>query len=152
MAQSVVIHWNLASFTGWGMFGLNLALHWADDPRIEAVVSFPVNREHLVMDPLRLRALEPFLARSLAFQADLKAFGFQADLKGDNMGRRHLQSPILVAASSKAFDLKLEGTPTIGVMFCEDEIARDVLDCLKRLPMIVAGSTWTEQLLRAYGL
>ena len=34
------------------------------------MVSFPVVREHVMLDPLRLQALQPFFARSLAFQAD----------------------------------------------------------------------------------
>src|SRR5438105_7725386 len=135
MAQRVVIDWNFASFTGWGLFGLNLALHWADDPRIEAVVSFPVVREHVMLDPLRLQALQPFFARSLAFQADLNAFGFQSDMKANAMGRRFLGSPVLVAGNSKAFNPRLEGTPTIGNPFCEEAIAPDVLERLKRLPL-----------------
>jgi glycosyltransferase involved in cell wall biosynthesis len=96
--------------------------------------------------------LEPFFARSLAFQAELKALGFRAGLKANSGARRQVGSPVLLAASSTALDLKLEGKPTIGVIFCEGEIGRDVRDALERLPMIVAGSKWNEQLLRAYGL
>jgi glycosyltransferase involved in cell wall biosynthesis len=152
MAQRIVIDWNFASFTGWGMFGLNLVLHWADDPRIEAVTTFPVKREHLVLDPLRLRALQPFFERSLAFQADLQALGFRADQKASTMGRRLIRGPVLMTAHSKVFDLRLEGNPTIGNAFCEEPVAPHVIEGLRHLPLILTGSTWNEQLLRAYGI
>ena len=115
MAQRVLIDWNLASFTGWGVYGLNLALHWANDARIEAVVSLPVVRDHVAFDPLRLRVLQPFFARSQAFQAELKTSA-------------RIDFPVLSACNSKVFDFKFEGRPTIPVIFCEDEIARDALD------------------------
>ena len=139
MAQRVVIHWNLASFIGCGNFGLNLALHSAHDPRIEAVTSFPVIREHAVTDALRLGALESFFARSLAFQAELK----------ERYGRRRVPSSVLVAASSRAFDRRLEGTPPSPSCSCEGEIERDGLDALQRLPLTSPDRNGTDSSGRA---
>ena len=111
MAQRVIINWNLASFTGWGVYGLNLALNWARDERIDAMASLPVLQENVVADPLRLLALQPFLTRSLAFQAGLKSHA---------NGTHQTGGPLLTGFNHTAERLKaahnvtLEGKPTIG--------------------------------------
>ena len=38
MTQPVIIQWSISSFFGWGVYGLNLALHWAGDPAIDLYV------------------------------------------------------------------------------------------------------------------
>src|SRR5437764_12658557 len=103
---------------------------------------YPVVREHVVLDPLRVWHLQPFFARSLKFQSDIKAH---------TMHRSRLGSCVLAAASSGALKLMFDRDPIIALMFCEGAIAPPVLQDLRRVAAIVAGSTWNEHLLRAYG-
>ena len=63
-ARAVFINWWLSSFTGWGVYGLNLALQWCADPDLAATASLPVLGEALSLDPLRWAALGPFIGRS----------------------------------------------------------------------------------------
>lgn len=149
MGQRVVINWNISSVTGWGVYGFNLALNWAGNPGIDAATSLPLVPEYIVADPLRLRTLQPFFARSAGLQSDLKAFA-----------NRRFKGPAAVltplSASGQpvaaAHNVILEGEPTFGVIFCEEAIAPAAVEAFKRLPLIVAGSSWNEQLLRAYGI
>jgi len=71
MTQPVIIQWSISSFFGWGVYGLNLALHWANDPTIEPVCVAPLDPAQINIDPLRERAILPFLIRSLQFQAQI---------------------------------------------------------------------------------
>src|SRR5206468_2804769 len=57
MTQPVIIQWSISSFFGWGVYGLNLGLHWAGDPEIEPVCAAPIDAGHISVDPLRERAL-----------------------------------------------------------------------------------------------
>ena len=38
----IVFRWAASSFFGWGVYGLNLALHWAGDPAIESLAAWSV--------------------------------------------------------------------------------------------------------------
>lgn len=150
MRQPVVLHWGISSFFGWGVYGLNLALNWAGDPEIEARTSFPISPDQIVVDPLRRMALRAFEVQSRQFVDQLKA---RADQK---VG---VEAPVLVAlgndfgTSKGPANTELSGRPSIGVVFFEvPHLSQDVLDRARAFPLVVCGSTWNEQVLRAHGL
>jgi glycosyltransferase involved in cell wall biosynthesis len=148
MTQPVMIQWSISSFFGWGVYGLNLALHWAGDPTIEPVCVAPVDPGQIEIDPLRQRAILPFLVRSLQFQAQISK---HAD------GTATANAPLLLAlgnglcGSPAAHNVVLEGQPTIGVVFFEEALDAEAVKRGKQLSLIIAGSTWNERVLRAYG-
>ena len=148
MTQPVMIQWSISSFFGWGVYGLNLAMHWAGDSEIEPVCVAPFDAGQIALDPLRERAILPFLVRSMKFQADLSHHangGASADV------------PLLLAlgnglnGSPAVHNVVLEGRPTIGVVFFEEALDPEAIKRGKLLPLIVTGSTWNERVLRAYG-
>jgi glycosyltransferase involved in cell wall biosynthesis len=148
MTQPVIIQWSISSFFGWGVYGLNLGLHWAGDPEIEPVCASPIDAGHISVDPLRERALLPFLVRSVQFQAQL---GQHAN------GSVSANAPLLLAlgngftGSPAAHRVVLEGEPTIGVIFFEDALDPEAVKRGKQLSLVITGSTWNERVLRAYG-
>jgi glycosyltransferase involved in cell wall biosynthesis len=148
MAQSVIIQWGISSFFGWGVYGLNLALHWAGDPAIEPICVAPVDPEQISLDALRQRAILPFLVRSVQFQAHLAQFA---------NGSAKANSPLLLAmgngffGSAAAHNVMLEGQPTIGVVFFEEAPDAEAIERGKQLSLIITGSSWNERVLRAYG-
>src|SRR5262245_55940360 len=106
-----VINWAITSFTGWGLYGFNLALHWESQGRIQPVTSLPVAQQNLVMDPLRRQILQPFMSRSAEFQAALKG----------TVGLRQIVIPLLAPCGIRSEIIGevsngviLEGKPTIG--------------------------------------
>jgi glycosyltransferase involved in cell wall biosynthesis len=148
MTQPVIIQWSISSFFGWGVYGLNLALHWAGDPTIEPVCVAPIDAGQITIDPLRQRAILPFLVRSLQFQAQIS--------KHAN-GSASADAPLLLAlgngfgGSSAVHNVALEGKPTIGVVFFEEALDAEAVRRGKQLSLIITGSTWNERVLRAYG-
>ncbi|TBW33562.1 glycosyltransferase [Siculibacillus lacustris] len=148
--RRVIIHWGISSFFGWGVYGLNLALHWAADPDLQAFCSFPIGEDQIAVDKLRRRALDPFVIRSGQLVADL----------GTRAGRTiTVDSPLLAALGNDfrttpgAHGVRLSGSPDVGVVFFEvPQMDAETLARAKAFKLIVAGSTWNEKILREYGL
>jgi len=149
MPRRVAILWQLSSFTGWGVYGLNLALNWAGDAEVEAVCAVPINPREIALDLLRSRVLAPFAERSQRYQADLQRHAG---------GRLDAGMPVLVslgnamAAPLAGHNVTLGGKPPIGVAFFETALAPDAVERANNYPLIVTGSTWNEGILRAHGV
>jgi glycosyltransferase involved in cell wall biosynthesis len=149
MPQPVMIQWSMSSFFGWGVYGLNLALHWAGDPDIEPVCAAPIDAGQIDIDPLRQRVILPFLVRSLQFHAQISQHANSFV---------NANAPLLLAlgngflGSSAVHNVVLEGQPTIGVVFFEEALDAEAVRRAQQLPLIITGSTWNEHVLRAYGI
>ena len=124
MRARVVINWAVSSFTGWGVYGLNLALQWANDPDIEPITSIPILPEDISVNPIQRHAIAAFLALSQTLQAMLPPFG---------ASRCRLECPVLtdIDLSPNAFEHPISGRPTIGLVFFDttqlgtEAVARD---------------------------
>ncbi|WP_181706390.1 glycosyltransferase family 4 protein [Chthonobacter rhizosphaerae] len=150
MRRRVVIHWGVSSFFGWGVYGLNLALHWSNDPAVEPLCSYPLRDDQIVVDPLKTRVLARFRAESE---------GLQGRLAGLSNRTVTADGPVLSALGNDfrtaplRDELRLAGTPTVGVVFFEvPQLDAETVERAKALPFIVAGSTWNERILREYGV
>jgi glycosyltransferase involved in cell wall biosynthesis len=149
MTQRVLIQWTLSSYYGWGVYGLNLALNWATDPAIEAISAVDIRLDRLSIDAVRRQALMPFFRRSIELQAGFEPFANRAVIA---------QAPVLIAlgndfvGSTAAHNVTLDGTPSIGVIFFENAMDAAALERAKRFALVITGSTWNQQLLRAYGV
>jgi glycosyltransferase involved in cell wall biosynthesis len=149
MVRRVTIQWGVSSYFGWGVYGLNLALCWAADGEIEAQCALEVSPGQITLDPVRMLALAPFVARSRQLQEELKAYAKQEVT---------LKTTLLLALGNGfsthrvAYEVALKGKPTIGVTFFEQPLDAEAIERGKRFPLIVTGSRWNEQLLRGYGI
>jgi glycosyltransferase involved in cell wall biosynthesis len=149
MTQRVVIQWTLSSYYGWGIYGLNLALNWASDPAIEAISAVDIRLDQLSIDAVRRQALMPFFRRSIELQASFERVANRAITA---------HAPVLIAlgndfvGSTAAHNVTLDGTPSIGVIFFENAMDAAALERADRFALVITGSTWNEQLLRAYGV
>jgi glycosyltransferase involved in cell wall biosynthesis len=148
--RPVVMHWSVSSFSGWGIYGLNLALLWSGDKDIEPLSSRTLQPDRISVDPLRRRALAPFLQGSLAFQNGL------ASVAGQQI---EVINPLLAAVNADfvipraVHDVCLVGHPTIGVTFFETaQLTPDDVSRARQFPLIVTGSTWNQRVLAAYGI
>jgi glycosyltransferase involved in cell wall biosynthesis len=149
MAKRVSLGWQISTAHGWGVYGLNLALNWASDPQIESATSFVLEPNLIDIDPLRARAIGPFIKRSLEMNNILRRYAnsrmnydgtFLANLNNDF---QHLLS---------AHNVVIIGKPSIGVIFFENSPSPETVDRTKDFPCIVTGSTWNERVMRAYNI
>lgn len=129
--MKLALDWQLSSYFGWGVYGLNLALEWSGDPSIEARSVLPVQMGNIALDPLRRRALKGFVGRShQPFPDDAVVL--------------HALGNDLVGHQSQA--------ARIAVIFFEHELSRAAIEKAKRYDLIITGSSWNEQLLREAGV
>lgn len=134
----VVFDWGVSSFFGWGVYGLNLALEWSLDPDIELYASMQIAAKEVQVDLLRRRALRPFVKRS-ARPAPADAIGLYS--LGNDL------------VSGVGADLDADKRPhRVGVCFFEEPLTPAAKERAKRFDLIVAGSSWNEQLLRDAGI
>jgi glycosyltransferase involved in cell wall biosynthesis len=150
MRRRVILDWGISSFFGWGVYGLNLALNWADDAAIEPLCAMPLRPEAIAVDPLKRLALAPFMQRS----ADL-----QAQMSRHAGGAAEADAPVMVALGNDfaippaAHQVRLTGRPTIGTVFFETaQLSAEVVKRARRFPLIVTGSTWNTRILAEYGI
>ena len=127
--MKIVLGWQISSFFGWGVYGLNLALEWSGNPSIEASTSWPLDMTVIEIDPLRRRALRPFVARSF-------------------------RPPAADAIAIDSFGNTAAGTSnaSVAAIFFEEPLSAAAVERLKRYDMVIAGSSWNEQALRDCGV
>jgi hypothetical protein len=150
VSRQVIINWGISSFFGWGVYGLNLALEWASDPEIRAYCSLSIADTQVAVDPLRRLALAPFGRRSLALQKQLRESG--ETVVNAQAALLHCLDQRFEPLVTRAGVLMM-GEPTIGVTFFNDTVLEpDAVARAASYPAMVAGSTWNQQVMEAYGL
>jgi glycosyltransferase involved in cell wall biosynthesis len=143
--NTVVFNWQASSFHGWGVYGLNLMMHWGRRADLSVASGFPIVRERLALDPLEMRAIADAIENSAKLRArmdhtqnDVRVAGIVMDALGNN-----LAGP----------PNRLVGTPSIGVVFLEfTQFDAQLRERSRRYPLIVAGSTWNRDVLGARGI
>jgi glycosyltransferase involved in cell wall biosynthesis len=147
VGRQIIISWPISTGHGWGLYGLNLALNWVADRDIELVTAS--DSAGLDIDPLRARALLPFLRRSVALQEDLKKYANQAATAA-SMVLAYFNETFYLGPS--AHNVSLMGTPTIGSAYFEVGLSPDAVERARTFPCIITGSEWNTKLLEAYGI
>ncbi|WP_207480105.1 glycosyltransferase family 4 protein [Arenibaculum pallidiluteum] len=148
--RDIVLQWQPSSYYGWGVYGLNLALHWVADPALRPLCSAPADPARLALDPLRRLRLGPFLAASSAFQDSL------APHAGTRVPVRAAVLSALAADFTplpSAHGVDLAGSPDLAAVFFESaEIPPDAVERARRYRTVVAGSRWNRAVLDAHGI
>jgi glycosyltransferase involved in cell wall biosynthesis len=148
--QAVAFQWDAVSYSGWGVYGVNLLRHWSLRPDLVIACSRPIMRENLDLDPLELALIDPALRRSRQLCDDLEPHAGSlvhapfAVLQG-------LTSDLMPIPA--AHGVRLRGTPTIGITFMESALVPLAMrEQAKRYPLIVVGSRWNQTVLSAAGI
>lgn len=148
MKSPLYFQWAVSNLFGWGVYGLNLLRHW---PAIAGSPAYTVNKIHLDS----LRGMDPLALRALA----------QPLVDSDQMLHRVTTDPasakdglVLHSLGNKFHGADwprnggLTGRETAAVIFFENTDLPDAADIAKDYRLIVAGSSWCEEVLRANGV
>jgi glycosyltransferase involved in cell wall biosynthesis len=139
---------------GWGIYAINMALHWHDDPDLALLTALPFDPPELLdlpgLDPAWRQRLVPFATSSLAFQKTLT--GLTGPVLDVSCPVLHpLYDQIRVAPLPDGNFVF--GRPTIGMVFSMDTaIDAAARERAKRFPLIVAGCRWNQQVLEDAGI
>ncbi|HET6607038.1 MAG TPA: glycosyltransferase family 4 protein [Rhodopila sp.] len=146
----IVFNWGVSSYFGWGLNGLNLALSLSAHPSFYPLVAHPFSRHDCVVDPLSLTRLDLFADRSAVLWDSLRS------APGDTI---EIDAPVLIDLGYNLISLpapcekRLFGRPSVGVVFLEHAtIDPEGRGRAEQLSLIIAGSRWNEQVLRANGI
>lgn len=130
--MKIAFDWEASSFFGWGVYGINLALELSRRG-IDVMSTHPVCNTQVVLDSLRLEVLKDFIDRS-------------------NMQRPVPQDYVLLHPLGNEI-LPERKDARIGVVFFEKTpLSPAAIERAKRHDVIITGSTWNEEVLRACGL
>ena len=155
MNLPLLFDWGVSAIYGWGVYGLNLLKHWT--PVAEAPVwcvgQIYVSSLGGGTDPLTLRALAPILVAS------------------DQMRQRWTESVesgiparYFKGVALHALNNRFRGSPwpgeggivgnicTAGLIFFNDTHLPDAQRIAQEYAVIVAGSSWNEEVLRGCGV
>ncbi len=139
---------------GWGVYAINMALHWHGDGELAPIAALPFDSEELTRlaglpAPWRER-LAPFAQESAAFQQTLAA------TPGPVV---EVSCPVLhplydgMQVAPLANGNHVFGRPTIGMVFSIDtSIGAAARARAARFPLIVAGCRWNQQVLEDAGI
>ena len=146
MKEALIFRWGVSPLFGWGVYGLNLMRHWphvADEA--SAWSSTQIDEQALAgLNPLELRALGEGLMGSANLCTVLAGRAGQST---------HFDGIVLNGLNTMAPpDPQLLGRITGGVTFIEKTDLPGAAEAARDYALIIAGSSWNEELLRANGV
>lgn len=147
----LVFNWGVSSFFGWGVNGLNLVLSLEDHPVFAPIAALPFSMGDVVVDPLRALRVQAALTRSR---------DVWTTLANTTEPALAIDAPVLAAIARDFADAAavgdgktLYGNPHVGVAFLEEStLSLEGRQRAAAFALIIAGSTWNEDLLRANGI
>ncbi len=148
MKSPLYFQWAVSNLFGWGVYGLNLLRHW---PAVAGSPAYSLSTVHLDslrgMDPLALRALAQPLVDSDQMLHKVAAGQSLSDgLVLHSLGNR------MLGGSDRPGEGGRVGKETAAVIFFEDTYLPNAAELAKDYRLIVTGSTWCEEILRANGV
>jgi len=143
--KGLAIGWSVGSPTGWGVYGLNLALQLRQKQGFELLLLSSPAMSNLV-NPLHHVLLRPLMANQQQIQTVIN----------QNPGKQiGFNVPVLHALGNNfgAGKANLVGKPTVAMIFFENTLLTpDAIARARSYDLIVAGSTWNAEVLKSNGL
>jgi len=150
MQQALLFQWGVSTLYGWGIIGLNLLRHWRAAAGTPAYCGGKIHIDSLGgMDPLALRALMPMLIENSELRdrwpAVIADTGRFDGIVLHALGNRF-------SGAIRPCDGGLTGHTTCAAIFFEDTVLPDAMTVVEDYAVIITGSSWGEQILRAAGV
>jgi len=149
MPQPLYFQWNVSNLFGWGVYGLNLLRHWRAAAGTQAYCTSQIHLDSLSgMDPLSLISIAQPLVDSDQVRLHIQERGLRS---AEGIVLHSLGNGFAGAVwpSQGGFT----GTAaTCGVIFFENTALPDARAIAGDYDLIVCGSSWCEEVLRANGV
>jgi len=143
--RPIVFRWAASSYFGWGIYGLNLMLHWPHG----ALTAQPIDRIVVAGNDQR-RRVDELVEASRRFHERLAPFAGQTVTT---------EMPVFVSYGNDleryygVHQVDVFGRPNIGFVFLEDAaVDPNNVRGANQLALMVAGSAWNARVLAAAGV
>jgi len=150
ISKTVVMDWQLTSYSGWGVYGINLMLNWSLQQKEPLLNDMPVNESLIDLNPIEWAVIRPALEGSRDLQARLESFRGQ---------RVSINFPVLRGLADDfidapaAHDVRVSGSPSFGLtFFASTFFSAESRERAKAYPLFVAGSSWNRAVLDQAGI
>lgn len=143
MQRKIYLNWHANNRFGWGILGLNIFFHWANDPEVQPLMGMPIAETDLQMvDPLRLSSCMAAIGESNRFQAALQKENFSLRQRG----------VMLIDALGNGFAVQQPrmGAVNIGRCIFEDTRLGNLDQVLSKYDALLCASRWNADLLAAH--
>jgi glycosyltransferase involved in cell wall biosynthesis len=136
----ILCAWTLSSLSGWGVYGLNLAQHWALDPEVRPI--FRNVGDGYQIDPLRAARLQGIvndskeIDRILASGRDITLPGIAIDALRNGLHANEITR-------------RIKANTHVGAVFFENtKLDADARARAAKYELIITGSSWNDEILR----
>lgn len=137
--KNVFLNWQLGNTFGWGILGLNVFSHWANDPEIRPLMGRPITDGDVAMlDPLRWNRVRDAMTCSNEFLAALEA---------DAGGNTHIDAVLVDSIGNGFAPSHCFGSRNIARCIFENTDLLLAHDTLSRYDDLLVASNWNAQLL-----
>jgi glycosyltransferase involved in cell wall biosynthesis len=141
-AKRVLLNWEVGSNFGWGLLGLNIFFHWANDRDIVPFASETIGDDCVRMvDPLRLSVVSQAIMRSNDALDGLDRGNEQETIRWDGI----LIEPISHGIAPSNIHANLN----VGRSIFENTDTSEFDRSLSKYDRILCGSDWNGDILRA---
>lgn len=146
--QQLGLAWSIGMNSGWGTYGLNLALQLQQNPHYQITLLAPLITSSDSFNPLHHFLLHPILEKQNQFQQRLEQNPHE---------KINLNFPILHALGNNLLTSNLPerviSNFPIGIIFFEDtQLTPIALEKAQQYQLIITGSQWNTTILQSYGL
>jgi len=140
--RSVLLNWEIGSNFGWGLLGLNIFFHWANDRDLVPRAGCTIGNDCLAMvDPLRLKVVSQAIMRSNDAFDDLNRGNAEESISLDGI----LVEPI----SHGIAPSNIHATLNVGRSIFENTDTSEFDHSLDKYDRILCGSNWNASILHA---
>lgn len=143
MRKKIYLNWHANNRFGWGILGLNIFFHWANDPDVQPLMGLPIGEDDVQMvDPVRL---------SSCLEAIGESNKFHAALQKENFSLRQ-RKVLLIDALGNGFAVQQPrmGETNIGRCIFEDTRLGNADRTLSKYDVLLCASRWNADLLRQH--
>jgi glycosyltransferase involved in cell wall biosynthesis len=132
-----LLNWHAGSNFGWGIVGLNIFLHWANDPDIRPLMGHPITREAIgPIDPLRLRRASAAIDYSNRFVAGIRP---APD------GRRNIDAIVIDALGNRLPQSTSHGSVNVARCIFESADLSRAREALSKYDALLTASRWNAE-------
>jgi glycosyltransferase involved in cell wall biosynthesis len=139
LMKDVFLNWQLGNTFGWGILGLNVFSHWANDPAIRPLMGRPITDSDVAMlDPLRWSRVRNAMTYSNQYLAALEA---------DADGNTHIDAVLVDSLGNGFAPSHCFGSRNIARCIFENTDLSLARAALGRYDELLVASNWNAQLL-----
>ena len=140
--KKVLLNWEIGSNFGWGLLGMNIFFHWANDDRLVPFAGETIGSECLAMvDPLRLSVVSEAIVRSNDALEELNRMRTQS--------RAMLEGVVLEPVGHGMPPSGLHGELNVGRSIFENTDTSEFDRVLDKYDRLLCGSNWNASILHA---